>query len=286
MEHEREPRRVWLITGASRGFGAEIAAAALAVGDAVVATARSTTPVIKRLGERSELLALRVDVTNEPSMAAAVREAISTFGCIDVLVNNAGYGLVGAVEETSFDDIRKIYETNVFGLLGMTRAALPQMRRQRSGRIINMSSVGGYRSLAGYGIYCSTKFAVEAISEALSAELAPLGIRVIIVEPGYFRTDFLDATSFVESSTRIDDYDVTSGQTRESARERNHQQLGDPVKLARTLVELARSPSPPLRLPLGTDAVDAIEAKNAFVARELDAWRRLSTWTDFPASPA
>jgi NAD(P)-dependent dehydrogenase (short-subunit alcohol dehydrogenase family) len=250
-----------------------------------VATARNTKPVIERLGERSDLLALSVDVTSEPSMATAVRDAVATFGRIDVLVNNAGYGIVGAVEETSFDDIRKIYETNVFGLLGMTRAALPQMRRQRSGRIINMSSVAGYRSFPGYGIYCSTKFAVEAISEALSAELAPLGIHVTIVEPGYFRTDFLDATSFVESRTRIDDYDATSGQTRELARARNHQQLGDPVKLARTLVEIVRSPSPPLRLPLGTDAVDAIEAKNAFVTRELEAWRKVSTSTDFPASP-
>ncbi|UJR83894.1 oxidoreductase [Sandaracinus amylolyticus] len=277
-----ENHRVWLITGASRGIGAELTSAALAAGDHVVATARDPRRVIERFGGSENVLPVALDVTDERSVQAAVDAAIARFGRIDVLVNNAGYGVIGAVEETSAEDVRRVYETNVFGLLTVTRAVLPVMREQRAGHVINLSSVGGYRSGPGFGIYCSTKFAVEGLSEALHAELAPLGIAVTIVEPGYFRTEFLEAGSVVETPPVIADYADTAGKVRAMARSVSLQQPGDPLRLARAVVELTRATTPPLRLPLGSDTVAAIEAKNAFVAQELDAWRAVAISTDFP----
>jgi NAD(P)-dependent dehydrogenase (short-subunit alcohol dehydrogenase family) len=274
-------RKVWFITGASRGLGAEITEAALAAGDTVVATARKPEQITARFGPNDRLIALALDVTDAASIATAVEMAIDRAGRVDVLVNNAGYGVVGAVEESSSEEVRKLYETNVFGLLNVTRALLPHLRKQRSGHILNMSSVGGYRSFAGYGIYCSTKFAVEAISEALHAELEPLGVHVTVIEPGSFRTDFLDASSVEHSPVRIDDYATTAGATRERAQEVNHTQPGDPKKLAGVMMDLVRHPKPPMRLALGSDAVAAIEAKNAFVGGEIDAWRAVSTSTNF-----
>lgn len=274
--------KVWLITGASRGLGAEIAKAALAAGDSVVATARDARSVTERFGDQQNLLALSLDVTDESSANAAVAALVQRFGRIDVLVNNAGFGVIGAVEETSAADVRRVFETNVFGLLAVTRAALPQLRRQRSGHILNLSSVGGYRSGAGFGVYCSTKFAVEGLSEALSAELGPLGIHVTVIEPGYFRTEFLEAKSVVESGAIISDYAETSGKVRSFAKQVSMNQPGDPVRLARAVVELTRAKAPPLRLPLGSDTVEAIEAKNAFVTEELAKWRSVAVSTDYP----
>jgi NAD(P)-dependent dehydrogenase (short-subunit alcohol dehydrogenase family) len=274
-------KRVWLITGASRGIGAKIAAAALANGDAVVATARDASSITQRFGEQPGLLAATLDVTNEAQGVAVAKAAIEHFGRIDVLLNNAGFGLLGAVEEASADEVRRVYETNVFGLLNVTRAVLPHMRAARRGHVINISSVGGYQSAPGYGVYCSTKFAVEALSEALHGELAPLGVNVTVVEPGYFRTDFLDSNSLVESPETIVDYASTSGEMRKVAKAVNQQQPGDPEKLAQAMIILVESEQPPLRLPLGTDSVTYIEAKNAFVTGELNAWRELSVSTDF-----
>ncbi len=274
--------RVWMITGATRGFGARIAAAAIENGDAVVATGRDPAPIVAQLGKRAGLLATALDVTDAAQATAAADMAVRQFGRIDVLVNNAGYGLVGAIEESSADDVRRIYETNVFGLLNVTRAVLPHMRRRHAGRIVNFSSLGGYRSAAGFGVYSSTKFAVEGLSEALHDEVAPLGIFVTVVEPGYFRTDFLDATSLAPSQTRIDDYAETAGAVRARATTLNHQQPGDPDRLAGAIVALVETEHPPLRLPLGTDAVARIEQKHAFVEKELAAWRALATSTDFP----
>jgi NAD(P)-dependent dehydrogenase (short-subunit alcohol dehydrogenase family) len=274
--------KVWLITGASRGLGAEIAKAALAAGDNVVATARDARSIAERFGDQQNLLALSLDVTDEASATRAVAAAVERFGRIDVLVNNAGFGVIGAVEETSAADVRRVYETNVFGLLAVTRAALPQLRRQRSGHILNLSSVGGYQSGAGFGVYCSTKFAVEGISEALHAELAPLGIAVTVIEPGYFRTEFLEAKSVVESGAVISDYAETSGKVRSFAKTVSMNQPGDPLRLAKAVVELTREKAPPLRLPLGSDTVAAIEAKHAFVSEELGKWRSVAVSTDFP----
>jgi NAD(P)-dependent dehydrogenase (short-subunit alcohol dehydrogenase family) len=274
--------RTWFITGASRGFGALIATEALAAGDSVVATARNPQSVLDTIGDHPHLLPLALDVTDEPMTKTAVEMAVERFGRIDVLVNNAGFGLLGAVEEATTDEVERLFRTNVFGLLGVIRATLPYMRAQRSGHVINLSSIGGYHGSAGFGIYCSTKFAVEGLSEALFAELAPLGVHVTVVEPGYFRTDFLDTRSLAVSATRIVDYDATAGVTRERASNANHNQPGDPARLAKAMIALVRQSNPPFRMPFGSDTVAAIEAKNAAVALELARWRDLSVSTDFP----
>ncbi|RFU46488.1 oxidoreductase [Paraburkholderia sp. DHOC27] len=275
-------RRVWFITGASRGIGALIAEAALADGNAVVAAGRNVKAIVERLGDSDALLPVALDVTDEAQAKVAVQQALDTFGRIDVLVNNAGFGLLGAVEESADKDIRRMYDTNVFGLLNVTRAVLPTMRASRSGHVINISSIGGYRGSAGFGVYSSTKFAVEGITEALHTELSPLGIHATVVEPGYFRTDFLDASSMLVAADVIDDYDATSGAVRRRAAQMNHNQPGDPVKLAAAMLKLVDAPTPPLRLPLGTDTLAAIAAKNAFVTQETETWKALSASTDFP----
>ena len=273
--------QTWFITGASRGFGALVAKLALDKGDAVIATARNPQGVIEALGEHPNLLAVALDVTDEAQAHEAAKAAIQRFGKIDVLLNNAGFGLLGAVEEATAAEVEALYRTNVFGLLNVVRAVLPHMRRARSGHILNISSIGGYRSGAGFGVYCSTKFAVEGLTEALAAELAPLGIKATVVEPGYFRTDFLDARSLSVSDSRIADYAETAGAVRERAASLSHRQPGDPTRLAAALVKLGGNPNAPLRMPFGSDTVAAIEAKNTFVAQELAAWRDVAISTDF-----
>lgn len=275
--------RVWFITGASRGFGARITAQALAQGDAVVATARDPSAVTKQSGENERLLAVKLDVTNEAQAHEAAGAAVKKFGHIDVLVNNAGFGLLGAVEEASADEVQRVFGTNVFGLLNVTRAVLPHMRRQHSGHVINISSVGGYAGYPGWGVYGATKFAVEGLSEAMTAELAPLGIHVTVVEPGFFRTDFLDDQSLSRTRQEIPDYAATVGKTRSVAADVNHAQRGDPSKLAAAFMKLVDAKTPPTRLPLGSDTVERIEAKNAHVERELAEWRSVSTSTDWTA---
>lgn len=277
--------KTWFITGASRGFGALVTHLALQQGDAVVATARNPQQIIDRFGEHPGLLAVALDVTDEAQARAAADAAIAKFGKIDVLLNNAGFGLMGAVEEASAAEVEAVYRTNVFGLLNVTRAVLPHMRNARSGRVLNISSIGGYRGAAGFGVYSSTKFAVEGLSEALHAELEPLGIHVTVVEPGYFRTDFLDATSLSVSPKMIEDYAKTAGRVRNVATGLNHSQPGDPARLAQVLIEFADAPNPPVRLPLGSDTVAAIEAKHVSDGIILGNWREVSISTDFPVEP-
>lgn len=275
--------RVWFITGASRGFGALIAQEALNAGDAVVATARNPDGLAAKFGNHPNLLPVALDVSNEAQAHAAAAEAVKRFGAIDILLNNAGFGLLGAVEEATTEEIERLYATNVFGLLKVTRAVLPHMRRQRSGHVINISSIGGYASHAGWGVYCSTKFAVEALSEALAAELQPLGVKVTVAEPGFFRTDFLDESSLAVSPSSIADYkDTPAGAMRDFAAGHNHSQPGDPARLAKAMITLAHSEHPPLRMPFGSDTVAVIEAKNKSVAEELAKWRDLAVSTDFP----
>lgn len=276
--------KTWMITGASRGFGAKIALQALQAGDRVVATARRAQAVVEALGNHPNLLAVELDVTSQEQAELAVKQTMERLGSIDVLVNNAGFGLLGAVEEASPAEVESLYRTNVFGLLAVTRAVLPQMRRQHSGHILNFSSIGGYRAAAGFGVYSSTKFAVEGLSEALAAELQPLGVQVTIIEPGYFRTDFLDERSLTVSPSRIDDYTTTTGAVREKARVISHNQPGDPDKLAAAVLQVANHPKAPMRLALGSDTVAAIEEKNRSVQAELDAWRELSLSTDYQES--
>jgi NAD(P)-dependent dehydrogenase (short-subunit alcohol dehydrogenase family) len=273
--------KTWFITGASRGFGALVVERALAKGDAVVATARNPQAVIDRFGAHPNLFAVALDVTDEAQAVAAAKAAIDRFGRIDILLNNAGFGLMGAVEEVSGPEVEAVYRTNVFGLLTVTRAVLPHMRTARSGRILNISSIGGYRGAAGFGVYSSTKFAVEGLSEALHDELAPIGIHVTVVEPGYFRTDFLDTSSLSVARTRIADYDATAGRVRTVAADLSHNQPGDPRKLADVLAAFVDAPNPPVRLPLGSDTVAAIEGKHAADRAILAEWRTVSVSTDF-----
>jgi NAD(P)-dependent dehydrogenase (short-subunit alcohol dehydrogenase family) len=272
--------KVWFITGASRGFGVLTAQKALERGDFVVATGRDPQTVIAALGEHPNLLALRLDVKLEAQAITAAQQAVARFGRIDVLVNNAGYGLLGAVEEAGAEEVRALYETNVFGLLNVSRAVLPVMRKQGSGHVMNISSVGGYSSYAGWGVYGSTKFAVEGLSEAMAIELEPLGIKVTVVEPGFFRTDFLDASSLVATRDRIDSYAATVGVMRDFAAGVNHAQPGDPLKLAGALLQLADSATPPVRLQLGSDTVQRVRAKNQFVEKEMAEWLDVALSTD------
>ena len=273
--------RTWLITGASRGFGTLIAEQALRAGDAVIATARNPQDITDRLGDHPNLLAVRLDVTREEEAHQAVAAGIKRFGRIDVLINNAGFGVLGAVEETSASETERLFATNVFGLLNVTRAVLPHMRAQRSGRVINISSIGGYQAYVGWGVYGSTKFAVEGISEALHQELAPLGIHATVVEPGFFRTDFLDEQSLIKTALVLPDYDETVGKMRTFAEAANHAQPGDPLKFAEAMLALVNAPNPPQRLALGSDTVARIEAKNRLVAQELAEWNELALSTDF-----
>jgi NAD(P)-dependent dehydrogenase (short-subunit alcohol dehydrogenase family) len=272
---------VWFITGASRGLGHEITRTALAAGHQVVATARKAEAVRERFPDAGDaLLAVPLDVTDTDSIQAAVEAAVDRFGRVDVLVNNAGTGLLAAVEESDDAAVRQLFETNVFGLLAVQRAVLPILRRQRSGHVINISSIVGFATSPGWGIYASTKFAVEAISETLAAELAPLGVRVTLVEPGLFRTDFLDPVSLHGDIEAIEDYAPTAGAVRKAMADLNHAQPGDPVKAARAVVDIAQAPEPPLRLQLGADTLHAYEAKLRAVREEMDAWRHVALSTD------
>jgi NAD(P)-dependent dehydrogenase (short-subunit alcohol dehydrogenase family) len=268
-------KKTWIITGASRVLSAKIAKAVLAKGDNLVATARKESA----LPFGPEALKLSLDVSEEAQAAGVVTAALDRFGSLDVLVNNAGYGLLGAIEESSAAEVEAVFRTNVFGLLNVTRAVLPVMRKQGSGHIINMSSLGGYQASPGWGIYGSTKFAVEGITEALYAELKPLGIHATVVEPGFFRTDFLDASSLARTKAEIEAYAGTVGKTRSFASANNRQQPGDPAKLAEALLQLVALPDPPVRLPLGPDALKRIAAKNEFVNQEMERWKTLSTST-------
>lgn len=272
---------IWFITGASRGLGSAIVSEALARGHRVAATARDADDVRRAFQNSADsLLAAEVDVTDERSIRAAVDATIARFGRIDVLVNNAGRGLVAAVEEASDAAARAVFEVNVFGVLNTLRAALPILRARRSGHVINISSVGGFATAPGVGLYGATKFALEALSEALHAELAPLGINVTIVEPGGFRTDFLDGSSLHTEPNVIADYARSAGVTRETLPTFNHVQAGDPAKAAAAIVDLTEAAEPPLRLQLGADALARVEAKLDLVRRELERWRTVALSTD------
>jgi NAD(P)-dependent dehydrogenase (short-subunit alcohol dehydrogenase family) len=273
--------KVWFITGASKGFGLELTKAALAAGDAVVATARDPQMIDKAIGGSERLLTIPLDVTSEKQAQQAVERTLERFGRIDVLVNNAGRGLVGAIEEVSAEEVRSIFAVNVEGTLNVLRSALPSMRARRSGHILNLSSVGGFVSWPGWGIYCATKFMIEGVSEALHAELKPLGIKVTIIEPGPFRTDFLDASSLGRSKETISDYSGSSGAAREWADSSHSAQPGDPAKAVAAMVKITEVNNPPLRLQLGADCVASISAKLEQVKEELEQWRELAESTAY-----
>ena len=273
---------VWFITGCSSGFGREFVRAALAHGFRVVATARDP----KKLGDlfagredKAKVLAL--DVTNADQIKRAVSEAERTFGRIDVLVNNAGYGYLAAVEEGEEKDIRAIFDANFFGVVAMIQAVLPGMRARRHGYIINIASVGGVIGHAGSGYYAATKFAVEGLSEALAQEVEPLGIHVLIVEPGPFRTNF--GRSVKQSPNIIADYENSAGKHRRETIEHSGKQPGDPARAAEAVIKALQSPTPPRHLVLGHAGLDNVEKQLRSLLEETDLWKATSLGTDYIA---
>jgi NAD(P)-dependent dehydrogenase (short-subunit alcohol dehydrogenase family) len=285
MEAHIPDNRVWVITGASRGFGRELVRAALARGDCVVATSREPEKVAADFDDaRDRLVAMPMDLRDFAQIVAVVDSAVGRFGRIDVLVNNAGHGLIGAVEEATDAEITNVFETNVFGLVRVTRAVLPHMRGRRSGCIVNLSSIGGLVGLPGFGIYNATKFAVEGLSEALSKEIGPLGIRVMIVEPGPFRTDFLGGSLAVTGRV-LPDYAHTAGETRAAAEKRNGAQPGDPVRAAEAIIHAVVGEKTPLHLVLGEAAYRMATEKLDLLRGDMEKWKELGLSTDYSKAP-
>ncbi|WP_158883876.1 oxidoreductase [Amycolatopsis anabasis] len=271
--------RVWLITGCSAGFGRELALAALAAGDRVMATARKTERLADLVATGGDgVRTATLDVTDPASVEAAVAATLAEFGRIDVVVNNAGHGSVGAVEELTMAELRALMEVMFFGAVEVTKAVVPHLRAQGSGAIVQMSSMGGRLSMPGFGAYCAAKFALEGLSEALAAELAPFGVRVLIVEPGAFRTEF--GGQRMHRSREIEAYHVSTGGTRAAVEAMDGTQPGDPAKAAAAILRVVGEENPPLRLALGRDAVTNIRAHNERLRSELDEWEELSTSTE------
>ena len=233
------------------------------------------------VGQEDRLLTAELDIRDPAQAEAVVKAAIERFGRLDVLVNNAGYGQFGPFEEIEPEKIERQFATNVFGTFNVTRAALPTLRRQRAGHVINMSSNGGFKGVAGASMYSASKFAIEGFSESLALEIADFGIRVTIVEPGAFRTDFLDDRSLKLGGSALPDYDAYRAKAQAVFELRNHRQVGDPDKLGAALVQIAEAERPPLRFVAGRDALDIVTAEVASVATEVDRWRELTLSTDF-----
>lgn len=274
----------WFITGCSTGFGRELVKLILSRGWNAVITARNTDQVSDLAqGYENTSLVLPLDVTNKEQVLSAVAKAEETFGKIDVLVNNAGYGYFSSIEEGEEDKIRAQFETNFFGLVNVTQAVLPLMRRQRSGHIINFSSIGGLVGFTSTGYYHATKFAVEGLSESLSQEVAPLGIKVLLVEPGPFRTDWL-SRSRIQTDVKIADYEATAGARMKSSDERIGKQPGDPVRGCEAIITAVESNQPHLRLLLGEAAYNLAVEKVAALEDNFFAWKELTLGADYPES--
>ncbi len=278
--------QVWFITGASTGFGRLLAEEVLRQGGRVIATARDVAAVAALEEQHpGRAKAYALDVTDPAQIASIVAQANACFAPVDVLVNNAGFGLAGAIEEATEDEFMPVFETNLFGLMRMTRAFLPRMRERGSGTIVNLSSIGGLIAMPGWGFYNTSKFAVEGFSEALTAEVAPLGIHVLTVEPGAFRTDFL-GRSGKEAAEQIPAYDATAGKTREYFHTQAGKQPGDPQRAVEAIIAAVGAPAPPKRLVLGKTALERLRKHLAERSAELDAWQSTSIGADFPPETA
>lgn len=274
-------QQLWFITGISSGLGKAMAETFLAAGHFVIGTFRKPEQVTAFNEQHKEAgFSYQLDLTNPDQIQAVAQSVTDRFGRIDVLVNNAGFGFAGAVEEASDAELRVVFETNFFGTVALTKAFLPLFRQQRSGHIIQLSSHSGMKAPAGFGIYSASKFALEGISEALAAELAPLGIKLTIVEPGPFRTDFAGA-GFGQAENHIADYDATAGAFRNRMVQVNGQQEGDPQKAAEAILHITTIENPPLRLPLGKIAVGTLGAKIASVQQDVDTWRSVAEGATF-----
>lgn len=276
---------VWFITGCSKGLGRALAAQALAAGYRVVVTARRAADIADLVAAYGDAaLGVELDVTDPAQIDRAVTAAEDRFGSIDLLVNNAGYGYLAAIEEGEDADVRALFETDLFGPLNLVRAVLPGMRARRRGHIVNISSIGGFVTYPGVGYYHMVKFAVEAMSETLAKEVAPLGIGVTAVAPGTFRTDFRGPASIKQSATRIDDYADTAGKSREGTQAGHGKQAGDPVRGARAIIRAVEAECSPVHLLIGGDALDQLRGKLDGLRRETDAWEKVTRSTDFLSS--
>jgi NAD(P)-dependent dehydrogenase (short-subunit alcohol dehydrogenase family) len=280
MTNDAKP--VWFITGCSTGFGRDLVTLLLEQGYRVVATARDVSKLAALVaGQEDRALALALDVTDSKAIANAVAQAEARFGQIDVLVNNAGYGYLAAIEEGEDAPVRAMFETNVFGLVDMTKTVLPGMRARKRGHIVNLSSIGGLVSFGATGYYCATKFAVEGLSGSLAVELAPLGIKVLLVEPGPFRTDFA-GRSIGQSKIEIADYAETAGVRRKQTFARSGKQQGDPVRAAQAIIDVVASPNPPLHLLLGASALELARKGLESKKHDFDAWEKTTLGVDYP----
>jgi len=276
-------QKVWLITGVSSGFGRCLVEQIIKAGDIPVGTLRKQAQVDEFNQQYAGKASfVRMDVNHSAEVETGIKQTLSQYGRIDVLVNNAGYGLFGAIEEVTTTEARDQMDTNFFGVLALTQAVLPAMRKQRSGHIVQISSVGGFRAFAGLGLYNASKFALEGMSEALAQEVAPLGIHVTIVEPGPFRTEWAGGSAKV-SARKIADYENTAHATAKRIQGYSGQQPGDPGKAAQLIIKAVNSASPPLRLPLGQVAIDGIRDKINNVQKEIAAWEAESLDTAFAA---
>jgi NAD(P)-dependent dehydrogenase (short-subunit alcohol dehydrogenase family) len=274
--------KVWLITGASTGFGRLLAEEVLKGGGRVLATARKPEQIADLATNYPDTARTFVlDVTKPEQIESVTREAIAAFGRIDVLVNNAGYGIAGGIEEAEESEFLPVFETNVLGLIRVTRALLPQFRKQGSGHIVNLSSIAGLVGQAGWGYYNTSKFAVEGFSEALAAEVAPLGLRVTIVEPGPFRTDFLGRSALLAART-MPEYAESVGKTRQYFHAMPGKQPGDPLKAIHAIMDVVESPHPPLHLLLGSLAYNRFKGKLELWREEMAAYEAVTLGADFP----
>jgi NAD(P)-dependent dehydrogenase (short-subunit alcohol dehydrogenase family) len=281
---DQEHPSTWFITGCSTGFGRELARAVVAHGFRAVVTTRNPHEVEDIVAGHGDCtLALRLDVTDPAQVAEAVQRAEEYFGGIDVLVNNAGIGYFAAVEESDEAEVRRMFEINFFGMARMTRAVLPGMRKRRSGHIINIASICGLAPIPSLGDYCATKFAVEGMSECLAMEVGPLGIRVTLVEPSGFRTNWA-GRSASEAHAAIADYAATAGASRRALRDSSGKQPGDPVRAANAIIRAVESPAPPLHLLLGRDALRMAREKLQVLSKSFDAWEEVTVGADFPTT--
>jgi len=279
---ESSASRVWFITGCSSGFGLLLAHELLRRGDRVIATARDASKLDDLLTLYPDTArTFMLDVTKPAEIESVARLALTAFGHVDVLVNNAGYGVNGAIEEVAEDEFEPMFQTNIYGLIRTTRAFLPHFRERRTGHIFNLSSIGGLIGGAGWGFYNTTKFAVEGFSEALTGEMKPLGVHVTVIEPGPFRTDFLGRSGKL-AANELSEYAQTAGKAREYLRTQAGKQPGDPQKAVEAIIAVADSPEPPLHLILGKIALTRFRDKLALWQREIAAWEPVTIDADFP----
>ncbi|MVM30330.1 SDR family NAD(P)-dependent oxidoreductase [Spirosoma sp. HMF4905] len=284
----QQTKKVWFVTGASKGLGLSLVKQLLDQGFNVAATSRNINDLRQAVGTESDsFLPLAVDLKTEASVEQAIKATVEHFGRIDVVVNNAGYGLLGSIEELTDQEARENFDVNVFGSLNVIRAVMPHLREQQSGHIFNISSIGGFTgNFPGFGIYCATKFAVEGFSESLAAEAKAFGINVTIVSPGYFRTDFLTANSLGVPSRQIDAYEAVRASQQAHQTQINGNQPGDPEKAVAALIKVANEPNPPLHLFLGQDAYDMAYAKINDVKTDLETWKGVTISTGFEVENA